>query len=245
MVKKIFLLLIISLLSVYLLLAAIYPGAKAQEETICATLRITIMDELENQYIGENEIERILQKAGMNPVGKTLSEINTGQIEAALAKNNLIKQVECYKTIGGTVNIKIYQRTPILRIITNNGNYYVDSDGKKMPVPNDFCVYVPVATGFIDEEFAQTKLYLFTKFLQKNKFWNSQIEQIYVAPNKDIELTPRVGNHQIIMGKIEDYEENLDKLKLFYEKALNKVGWNKYSKINLKYKNQIVCTKNN
>ncbi|MDR1436585.1 MAG: cell division protein FtsQ, partial [Candidatus Symbiothrix sp.] len=69
--------------------------------------------------------------------------------------------------------------------------------------------------------------------------------QIYVAPNKDIELTPRVGNHQIILGKLEDCEEHLEKLKVFYEKILNKVGWNKYSKINLKYKNQIVCTRNN
>lgn len=30
---------------------------------------------------------------------------------------------------------------------------------------------------------------------------------------------------------------------LFYEQAIHKVGWEKYSMINLKYKNQIVCTK--
>ncbi|MDR3267157.1 MAG: hypothetical protein LBT24_06285, partial [Tannerella sp.] len=68
-----------------------------------------------------------------------------------------------------------------------------------------------------------------------------QIAQIYVAQNQDIELSPTVGNHQIILGKISDYRENLDKLQLFYEKGLNKVGWNKYSVINLKYKNQVVC----
>jgi cell division protein FtsQ len=244
MIKKIFITLTISILSVYLVFAMIYPVVKTGDGALCTTLRIKIVDELENQYIGENEIERMLQKSGMNPVGKPLKEINTGKIEAALEANDLIKQVECYKTVGGTVEMKVYQRTPILRIISNTGNYYIDNEGKKMPVPNHFSAYVPIATGFIDEEFAQTELYHFTLFLQKNKFWNSQIEQIYVAPNKDVELTPRVGGHQIILGKIENYEENLDKLKLFYEKALNQVGWNKYSKINLKYKNQVICTKN-
>jgi cell division protein FtsQ len=34
----------------------------------------------------------------------------------------------------------------------------------------------------------------------------------------------------------------LENLKLFYQKALPKVGWERYSSINLKYKNQIVCT---
>jgi cell division protein FtsQ len=58
-----------------------------------------------------------------------------------------------------------------------------------------------------------------------------------------VELTPTVGNHQIILGKIADYRENLNKLQLFYEKGLAEVGWNRYSVINLKYKNQVVCTK--
>jgi cell division protein FtsQ len=221
----------------------VYSNSDDKEEALCTDLRIKIMDKPENQYIKEIDIERILKKAGLELVGKNLSEINTGKVEAVLEENNTIKQAECYKTAGGTLHLNIYQRVPILRIITNEGNYYVDNEGKRMPVPDSFSAYVPVATGYIDEDFAQTELYRFTLFLQKNKFWNAQIEQIYVDPNKDIELTPRVGNHQIILGKVEDCEENLNKLKLFYEKGLNKVGWNKYSKINLKYKNQVVCTK--
>ncbi|MCD7935525.1 MAG: cell division protein FtsQ, partial [Tannerellaceae bacterium] len=32
-------------------------------------------------------------------------------------------------------------------------------------------------------------------------------------------------------------------LQVFYEQAIPKVGWDKYSLINLKFKDQIVCTK--
>ena len=83
----------------------------------------------------------------------------------------------------------------------------------------------------------------FALFLQENDFWNNQIEQIYVNPDNEVELIPRVGNHRIVLGSFADFEEKLDNLRLFYEKAIPKVGWEKYSIISLKYKDQIVCTK--
>lgn len=245
MLKNVSILSLTILLLVYFGLALVYPGSKENKEHLCTEMQVEIKQEEENQYIAEKDINRILQQSGLHPVGKNLPEINTGQIESALEANDLIRRAECYKTVNGRVKLKIYQRTPLLRVIANKGNYYIDAEGEKMPVPANFSAYVPVATGFIEDDFARTELFRFSQFLRKNKFWNAQIEQIYVAPNCDIELTPRVGSHQIILGKIGDYEENLDKLKLFYEKGLNKVGWNKYSKINLKYKNQVVCTKRN
>ena len=242
MFKKIFIITITASLLAYLVFAIVSLNPKAEKEMVCSGVRVEVMDKLD-QYIGEKEVMSMLDKAKVNPVGASFSAINMEAIENTLKENRLIKRAECYKTVNGEVRIKVFQRTPILRVIANKGNYYVDNEGEIMPVPNNFSAYLPIATGFIEEEFAKKQLYEFTLFLQKDKFWNAQIEQIYVSPKQDIELTPRVGNHQIILGKIEDYQENLAKLKLFYEKGLNKVGWNKYSKINLKYKNQVVCTK--
>ncbi|MDR2056970.1 MAG: cell division protein FtsQ [Dysgonamonadaceae bacterium] len=244
MLKNVSILSVTILLLVYFGLALVYPGAHEDKQYLCTNVQVEIKQEEENRYITEKDINRLLQQSGLDPVGKNLSEINTDRIEAALEANDLIRRAECYKTAAGSVKLKIYQRTPLLRVIANKGNYYIDTEGKKMPVPANFSAYVPVATGFIEDDFARTELFHFALFLQKNKFWNAQIEQIHVTPVRDIELTPRVGSHQIILGKIEDHRENLDKLKLFYKEGLSKVGWNKYSKINLKYKNQIVCTKN-
>jgi cell division protein FtsQ len=243
MVKKIFIIMVAVLLSLYLVFAIVYLNPKAENDVKCAHLSVEIINKSENQYLGEKEVINLLQRMNINPVGSMISTVNTENIEETLKKNRLIKQAECYKTINGSIKIKIYQRTPVLRVIANKGNYYVDNEGEIMPVPNNFSAYVPVATGYIEENFAKKQLYEFIQFLQGDKFWNYQIEQIYVAPNRDIELTPRVGNHQILLGKIENYPENLEKLKLFYQKAMNKVGWNKYSKINLKYKDQVICTK--
>jgi len=45
----------------------------------------------------------------------------------------------------------------------------------------------------------------------------------------------------ILFGPMDEIEEKFKKLKLFYKEVLPKKGWNTYSSINLKYKNQIVC----
>ena len=49
--------------------------------------------------------------------------------------------------------------------------------------------------------------------------------------------------HIIFLGKPGDYEEKFERLKIFYKKGLNQVGWNKYSRISLEFSNQIICTK--
>ncbi|MEG1839011.1 MAG: cell division protein FtsQ, partial [Bacteroidaceae bacterium] len=64
-------------------------------------------------------------------------------------------------------------------------------------------------------------------------------------PEKNIELVPRIGEHIVFMGKLDHFEDKLARLELFYKKALNQVGWNKYERINIEFSNQIICTKKN
>ena len=66
----------------------------------------------------------------------------------------------------------------------------------------------------------------------------AQIEQIAVNKLLEFELVPKVGNHKIVFGGIENLEGKFEKLMIFYKKGLSKTGWNEYSEINLKYKNQ-------
>lgn len=86
-------------------------------------------------------------------------------------------------------------------------------------------------------------LFKLAQFINQNEFWKAQVSHIYVNQQEDIELSPRVGHHNIIFGSVDNMEEKFDKLDLFYKKGLNRTGWNQYETINLKFKNQVVCTK--
>lgn len=242
MVKKIAVILLALIIIGYIIYAVIFLNPEVGNVT-CKDLKIEIVDTLDRHFISNKDVTLIIKNAGLSPIGKNMKEIDIEKIEQKIQENKLIKRAECYKTTNGTLKIDIYQKIPIFRVISRNESYFIDDEGGIMPSTGSLSAYLPVATGYIEKEYAKTKLYDFALFLHNNKFWNSQIEQIYINSNGDVELIPRVGNHQIILGKIDDYKENLEKLKLFYEKGLNTVGWNRYSVINLKYKNQVVCTK--
>ena len=56
-------------------------------------------------------------------------------------------------------------------------------------------------------------------------------------------MIPRLGAHIIYFGTAEDYMHKLFKLETVYTEGFRVLGWNQYDKINLTYKNQVVCTK--
>lgn len=243
MAKKIIYIVSTCLLLAYMFFAISFIAPKADKKKICDKLEIKIEYSGDLAYFTEEGIKNMVAKKGLNPEGKSLSEINTFEIEDFFRKNKLVKNAECYKTIDGAVKLKVYQRMPMFRVMSNTDDFYIDEEREIMPVPNNFAAYVPLATGYIDEEYAKNELFMFVQFLQKNKYWGSQIEQIYIHKNKDIELTPKKGNHQILLGNFDSYKENFEKLELFYKKGLDNIGWNRYSLINLKFADRVICTK--
>ena len=65
-----------------------------------------------------------------------------------------------------------------------------------------------IVTGNVEKSFAMKDLYKFGVFLHNNKFWDAQIEQIHVLPDQNIELVPRVGDHLVYLGKLENLKIN-------------------------------------
>lgn len=241
--KRTLSILLICLIGGYLIYAVI-KFKDNPNDLICLGLDIEISSNTEKNFLEEKEIERIIVEKTIHPKDKLLKEINTDKVEEAIKENQLIKDVEVFITNTRIMKVRIFERTPIIRIITNTDeNYYIDDEGVKMPVSKRYAAYIPLATGYITEEFATNQLYTLGQYLQKNKFWNAQIEQIHIKANKDIVLIPRVGDQKIALGKIEGFETKLEKLMTFYQKGLNEIGWNKYSIINLEYDKQVVAKK--
>jgi cell division protein FtsQ len=54
-------------------------------------------------------------------------------------------------------------------------------------------------------------------------------------------MVPRVGNHIIELGKAENYREKFNNLLVFYREAMPKAGWDRYKRVNIEYKGQVVC----
>ncbi len=231
------------LIIVYLCIAMTVINGKSPEK-VCRDMGLIIRDTVYAGFITMEEITSILKENDLYPVDKQLEEVHTGLMEEVLSGHPLINHVECYKTPSGKVNVAVSQRIPLLRVMERDGkSYYLDDQGKIMPAYTHVIAHIPVVTGFVREEFVRNELYGLAMFLQQDKFWNAQVMQVNVLANGEIELVPRVGEHLIFLGKPDKIAEKLSRLRTFYDKALGKVGWNKYSRISLEFENQIICTK--
>ncbi|MDR1097234.1 MAG: cell division protein FtsQ [Tannerella sp.] len=241
--KKILYIIFATLLAAYILVVAFFLTDRREDNRPCKSVEVVIADSLEKHFLKEKDVVAGLKRANLYPLNKNSREINTNAIENALLKNDIVEKAEVFRTVSGKIKIVISQKMPILRVFSAGGSYYVDKTGRTMSAALGQAIYVPVASGNIEKSFATGDLYRFALFLQKDDFWDDQIEQIYIRSEQDIELVPRVGNHRIIVGSLDNYENKLKRLRLFYEQVIPKMGWEKYSVINLKYRNQIVCTK--
>ena len=226
----------------YLAFTAFYFKGNVQDK-VCKNFVVVVKDSLDKKFIQTKDIETLLRKEKLHPVDKPLSDINTLEMEKVIMSNRLVKSVEVYATHDGSIVASIRQRNPVLRIISHaEGSYYIDSERERMPISQHYTVYLPLATGNISEEFAKNELYDFAMFVSNSATWDAWIEQIVVGPKQNVQIIPRAGDFRVTLGTLNNYEEKLDKLKLFIEKGLNTVGWNRYSEISLEYNNQVVCT---
>lgn len=231
---------VLVVLAAYVVVALVAFSDKPEGQ-VCQGISLTIADSTELGYMTTRDVEKLL--ADLNPAGKPIDEVSCRAIEEVLDASPLIRKSECYKTLDGHVGIDVECRRPILRVITAGGeSYYLDEEGEVIERIAK-AVYLPVATGHITREFAQCELLALAQFLGENDLWNAQVEQIHVTPRQEIELVPRVGDHVIVLGHPGNYAGKFDKLKTFYEKALSEVGWERYSRINIDYNNQVVGTK--
>lgn len=234
-----------------------------QNKKVCRNIRIDIDHSNGNYFVEEEDIFAMVYHEMDTLIGRPIDAINAEALEYKINHHPAVAESEVYKTIDGELVVKVFQRTPIVRVFAFDGDsYYIDSTGSVMPPSEKYTSRVLIANGHIYDSFLDINqldlgqlndstrgttmvddVFAYAEFIRKDPFWLAQIEQLYVNKEFDIELIPRVGNHRIVFGNGSDIEKKFNKLKIFYNKGLNKTGWNEYNIINLKYSGQVVCTK--
>lgn len=262
--KKVKFILLWSLVFIYMIIGFGFVGEK-QQALVCNRVEVRVVDSLKSGFVLKSNIAKILQRKKYNGlIGKNFSDIDLLSLKNDINNYPPVRNAVVYKTIDGIVMIEVEQRCPILRIIdSNNDSYYIDVNGYVMQLSGNYTSQVIIANGNINTKFpitnttnvldleqktqgkrvVQADLYKLAKYVNNNKFWNAQIQQIFVNFSGDFELIPRVGANVIIFGDFGDCEEKFNNLMSLYKNGLPVVGWNKYETINLKYKGQVICTK--
>lgn len=181
-----------------------------------------------------------------NPVGA----VDCDAVAEAAARVPFLKDVSVATSVSGRVVVRATQRRPIARLYYGGREYYFDTEGAVMPSSPLGNVNVLVAGADFTEPLrpdslssALTDLWRVASFLDRQKKYGDLIDQIYCEADGDLMMVPKLGNHVVELGPIDDLESKFEGLLTFYRRGMPRAGWDTYSRISLKYKDQVVCTK--
>jgi len=243
----------------YLILIPVFLVSSANSRR-CKGISIDIKDSSDYHFVTKRQLLNLVYGSTGKINGKPVKDISVSEIESKINGLRELKEAEVYMAIDGTIHVYANQRDPVMRVMPNGGgDFFIDNDGVVVRKRNLYTPRLHIVEGNVNISSAMLNgvsvldtsiknsilkdIYYLVEYINDNSFWSAQIDQIYVDNNDQIDLIPRVGNHVIHLGSTENLEGKFRNLATFYDKVLPEVGWNKYSVINLEYKDQIVCKK--
>ena len=195
----------------------------------------------QNLYLTQNTVNKLLiQKFGsLKNVPKEKLALNT--MEKAIEANKMVKSAQVYLTVNGKLASKVVQRRPIGRI-EGDSKFYLDDDGKRMPLSMSHSARVPVITGKITGE-SLDDVYEILNYINKDDFLRKNIIGIHIETENKYQLRFRTEQFVVNLGDVDHLEEKFNNFKAFYAKANKDKTLNSYEIVSLEFNKQVVCTK--
>ena len=241
--------LIYSLGSLMLISLISFRALRLSERKV-SRIEIEIMNNQDFYLIDQFEIQALLDKEQSVVLGTNFDQVDIKLLERQVEENPFVAEIDIFMSVTGVLGAKVSQAQPIGRLMSSRGpDQYIDVTGKLLPMNTDYTARVPLISfaeypqweSNLGENDLGKQLMEFLIFINKDELWKAQIAQLVVSEENELTLWPQMTKQLILFGPADEIEEKFKKLKLFYKEVLPKKGWNTYSSINLKYKNQIVC----
>jgi cell division protein FtsQ len=247
--------LVIALL--YIVLIPFYL-ANSTNSVPCKGISVDLKDSTDLHFVTKRQLLNAALGTSGKMTGKPIKNISVTAIEERIDDLKELRAAEAYSSIDGKIHIYADQRDPVMRVMPESGgDFFVDNEGYVFRKRNLYNPRLHIVEGNINITQAMLSgvsvldtaiknsilkdIYFIVEYIKDDDFWSAQIDQIYVDKDNEIDLLPRAGSQVIHLGTAENLEGKLRNLEAFYDKVLPEVGWNKYSVINLEFKDQIVC----
>lgn len=196
-----------------------------------------------NLFITDGTVNKLLiqNREGFSTIGEDKLVLN--RLEHVLNDNEMIDKAQVYITIDGELKAEVKQKVPVARVFNNGISFYIDYNGDNMPLSDNYTARVPLVSGNIKEG-NRRQLNKLCKFIYKDEFLHKNIIGIQVLSNGNIKMMNRNYNYEIDFGEMVNIERKFNNYKAFFQKAVQDGSINNYDKVNLKFTQQVVCTKN-
>ena len=190
-------------------------------------------------FIDEKDIKEIVKKS--NPE-RRIGDINIPELEKKLNNLPAVDSANVFLNLNGNLHLEIKQRVPAFRLNKNGNDFYVDEKGTEFPISKNYSFPCMLVTGDVDIS-EYIKLAELVDKIDRDEF----SKKYFIGISKEKEnynLLTSQGNYKVEIGDLENINLKVKGFKTFVEKHLVYQEPEKYTKISVKYDNQIVTTLN-
>ena len=190
-------------------------------------------------FIDEKEVKEIVKKA--NPT-KKIGDIDIPELEKKLNLLPAVDSANVYLNLNGNLNLDIKQRIPVFRLSKGDQNFYVDEKGNEFPISKNYSYPCILIRGGVKKS-EYIKLVELVDKIDRDDF----SKKYFIGISKEkgsYNLLTSEGNYKVEIGDLDRIDMKVKGFKTFVEKYLINQNAEKYSKISVKYDNQIVTTLN-
>ena len=190
-------------------------------------------------FIDEKDIKEIVKKS--NPE-RRIGDINIPELEKKLNNLPAVDSANVFLNLNGNLHLDIKQRVPAFRLNKNGNDFYVDEKGTEFPISKNYSFPCMLVTGDVDKS-EYIKLAELVDKIDRDEF----SKKYFIGISKEKEnynLLTSQGNYKVEIGDLENINLKVKGFKTFVEKHLVYQEPEKYTKISVKYDNQIVTTLN-
>ncbi|WP_298392746.1 cell division protein FtsQ [Flavobacterium sp.] len=193
-------------------------------------------------FVKQESVNKLLIENSSDVKTIEKSDLNLNKLENSINKHPMVEKSEVFVSVDGVLKAEVKPKTPIARVFNENGSFYIDYEGNKMPLSNVSTARVPLISGVIDNT-NKKKLSEVLKMIYNDEFLKKNIIGVQVLPDASLIMTNRNYDFKIEFGKMVNEEKKFNNYKAFFQKAVLDTTLNNYKKINLIFTHQVVCTK--
>ena len=175
---------------------------------------------------------------------KTLKKdgLDLKKLEMSISKQEMVQKADVFVSVDGVLKAVVKQKIPVGRVFDETGSFYIDYEGNKMPLSDNYTARVPLVSGEINVV-KKEKLSEVLKMITQDEFLKKNIIGVQVLHDGSLVMDNRNYNYQIDFGQTINIERKFKNYKAFFQKAVLDSTLNNYRIINLKFTKQVVCIK--
>ncbi|HMI06446.1 MAG TPA: hypothetical protein VK528_02780 [Flavobacterium sp.] len=232
----------IRLLLMFALVIFLYSFTSQRNEHRKLVKSEVVFTDDNDPFIQRETVNKLLIENKKDATGIEKDKLDLNKLEKSINGNPMIEKSEVFVSIDGVLKAVVKQKTPIARVFDESGSFYIDYQGSAMPLSEEFTARVPIISGEINKE-NKDELDKLLRFVYDDEFLRKNIIGIQILPNGSLKMVNRDFDYAIDFGKTINIERKFNNYKAFFQKAVADSSLYKYKNINLKFTQQVVCTK--